>query len=136
MTLKEAQDALVAQVNAVGDCFDQYAYLIACAAKLPPMPPEYHTEDALVQGCQSKLWLRLVKEGDHLRITGDSDTMILKGILYLFDTLAAQVPPQELAAFDPGFLTATDLTVTFSSDRMNGIGSIAGRIRAQAAALA
>ncbi len=57
MTLEEKQEQLIAQINAIGDCFDQYSYLIVRSHDLPPYPEEYRTEEYLVKGCQSKVWI-------------------------------------------------------------------------------
>lgn len=136
MTLRERQAVLVEQVNRLGDCFDQYAFLVSRAALLPRAPDGLHAEEYLVKGCQSRVWLRLSGDGDGaLHLEADSDTLILKGVLELFAGLVAGSTPEEIAADPWDFLDRTELTVTFPSARMAGLASIVQRIRDAAAAL-
>ena len=78
MTLEEKQEQLIAQINAIGDCFDQYSYLIVRSHDLPPYPEKYRTEEYLVKGCQSKVWIHTAFPGGELRLDCDSDTVLLK----------------------------------------------------------
>lgn len=136
MTFQEKQAALAARINGVGDCFDQYAYLIALAAELPPMPECLRTEDRQVEGCQSRVWVHVsVCPDGTLVLQADSDTLIMKGILRLFADLIEGCRPEEVVHAPWDFLEQTELTVTFPTSRKVGIGSIVGRIRAEAARL-
>ncbi|MGM9606279.1 MAG: SufE family protein [Oscillospiraceae bacterium] len=136
MTFHEKQAKLVEQVNGLGDCFNQYAYLISCAAALPPLPEELHTEEHLVKGCQSQVWIHLAARADGtLYLQADSDTLILKGILKLFAGLVDGCTPKEIMDDPWDFLEKTELTVTFPSSRTVGISSIVQKIKTDAAAL-
>lgn len=136
MTLYEKQAALVERVNRLGDCFNQYAYLVSRAAQLPEMPEEYHTEDYLVKGCQSQVWVRLsICEKGTLQIMADSDTLIMKGILELFSGLVEGIKPEDVIDNPWDFLSQTELTAAFPSSRVVGIASIIRKIKDDAAAL-
>ena len=79
--IETAQAALIREFQELGDGFEQYAYLIELAALLPPMAPEEKTEERLVRGCQSHVWLALRSENGRFYATADSDTFIVKGVL-------------------------------------------------------
>lgn len=57
MTLQEKQENMIREINSLGDCFDQYSYLIFKASQLPPLPEAQRTNARLVSGCQSRVWL-------------------------------------------------------------------------------
>lgn len=136
MTFREKQVALVERVNALGDCFNQYAYLISRAAELPLMPEHLHTEERLVKGCQSQVWIHVsLKPNGTLFLQADSDTLIMKGILELFADLMQGSMPEDIMNDPWDFLEKTELTVTFPSSRRVGIESIVQRIKTEAAGL-
>lgn len=136
MTFREKQAELVERVNGLGDCFDQYAYLISQAAELPAMPKNLHTEKELVAGCQSRVWIHVSARPDGtILLQADSDTLIMKGILHLFAGLIEGCAPGEVIKDPWDFLGKTELTVTFPSSRMAGIESIVRRIKSEAARL-
>ncbi|MCD8331401.1 MAG: SufE family protein [Oscillospiraceae bacterium] len=130
MNFREKQWAFVNRINAMGDCFNQYAYLISQAAALAPMDAAAHIPENLVQGCQSRVWLEVSPEPDGtLSLSADSDTLIIKGILAIFADLIRGCSPEEISTDDWTFLSDTELTVTFSSSRLAGIGAVVCRIR-------
>ena len=107
MTLEEKQEQLIAQINAIGDCFDQYSYLIVRSHDLPPYPEKYRTEEHLVKGCQSKVWIHTAFPGGELRLDCDSDALILKGVLAILRDLTEGASARELAALEWSFLDRT-----------------------------
>ena len=129
MTLEEKQTQLIARINALGDCFDQYNYLIVRSGDLPPYPEQHRTEQALVRGCQSKLWLHLRFEAGRLNMDCDSDALILKGVLAILRELVEDAPARELAAIRWRFLDETELGATFTSERSAGMRRVLETIR-------
>lgn len=121
MTLEEKQEQLIAQINAIGDCFDQYSYLIVRSHDLPPYPEEYRTEEYLVKGCQSKVWIHTAFPDGVLRLDCDSDALILKGVLAILHDLAEGASARELAELEWSFLDRTELGATFTSARSAGM---------------
>lgn len=121
MTLEEKQEQLIAQINAIGDCFDQYSYLIVRSHDLPPYPEKYRTEEYLVKGCQSKVWIHTAFPGGELRLDCDSDALILKGVLAILRDLTEGASARELAALEWSFLDRTELGATFTSARSAGM---------------
>ncbi|MCD8099667.1 MAG: SufE family protein [Oscillospiraceae bacterium] len=114
----------------MGDAFGQYAYLIEMSAALPEYPQEYRTEEHLVKGCQSKVWLHTYHTADGLfAFDADSDTLIIKGVLFILQTIFNGKPPQEVASAKVWIFEQTDIMVTFNSDRQKGIGYIIRRLQ-------
>ncbi len=129
MTLAEKQDRLIREINAKGDCFDQYSYLIIKAQQLPPMPEARKTPETLVPGCQSRVWLYRWTEDDAVHFVADSDTLILRGVLQLLRELFDGENAAEVAALPVRLFEETELAATFTSDRNTGVQTILTRIQ-------
>ena len=119
-----AQETLIAEFRELGDGFEQYAYLIELAALLPPMAAEDKTEARLVKGCQSHVWLALRSESGRFYADADSDTFIVKGVLYLLKKLFDGRTLTEVAAAKVRFLEETEIAATFGPDRQKGLGYV------------
>lgn len=130
MTLAEKQCRLIEQINSVGDCFDQYSYLLVRAGQLAAMPDCRKTEDRLVAGCQSKVWLQLSVHQGRLSMEADSDTLILRGVLAVLIELLDGEKASEVAVLPITLLQETELAATFTSARTAGMTSILKRIQA------
>ena len=131
--IDEKQAGLVREFQELGDGFEQYAYLIELSVALPPLDEEHKTDDRLVKGCQSHVWLdKRVKDGA-FSFDGDSDTLILKGVLYLLREIFNGEPPDAVAAAKVRFLEQTEIMATFDADRQKGIGFIIRHIQRFAA---
>lgn len=135
-TIAQKQDELADELRELGDSFDQYSYLIALSCQLPDWPEAEKTEDRLVKGCQSKVWLRADFPDGRLALSADSSTMIVKGILKLLIDLLNGHTAQEVAQTDITFLQDTELMETFETSRQKGIGYILKVIRDAARAAA
>lgn len=136
-TIAEARAALAAEFRELPELFDRYAYLAALAPMLPPYPPEKETDDRLVAGCQSKVWLDCAAEDGLFRFGARSDTLIINGVLYLLTQLLNGRPCAEVAAWDdPALLDTFGLAGAFSDERQRGVGAVVRTLRARAAALA
>lgn len=132
MTIAGRQDAIVEAINSLGDGFEQYSYLIFRAGQLPPMTSEYKTDEALVAGCQSIVWLRLNVVDGIMNMQADSDTLIIKGILAILAEIVDGCDANELISTPITVLERTDLAATFESERLTGIRSILKSIRDRA----
>lgn len=137
MTIPEACAALAAEFQELPELFDRYAYLVALAPLLEPYPPEKETDDRLVAGCQSRVWLDCTAEDGLFRFAARSDTLILNGVLYLLQQLLCGRPCAEVAAWDGGALLASlGLAGAFSDERQRGIAAAIALLRSKASALA
>lgn len=122
MTVAEKQEQLIRSINDLGDCFDQYNYLIVRSNDLPPLPEEYRQDANLVKGCQSKVWLHMRKNSDgSFHLDADSDALILKGLLAIIAELVEGAPVAEVAALEWNILSCTELGATFTSARSAGM---------------
>ena len=127
--IETVQRRYIAEFNGIGDAFEQYAYLIELSALLPPLPPEKKTPERAVQGCQSHVWLDLHAEAGVFTFDADSDTYILKGVLYLLRQILGGAPLAEVAAAKITLFEETEIMATFEIDRQKGIGAILQAIR-------
>ena len=118
------QRQLVEEFQEMGDGFGQYAYLIELSVTLPPMDEGKKTEDRAVKGCQSHVWLDPRVEDGVFSFDGDSDTLILKGVLALLQTLFNGQPTADVAGAEIWFFGQTEIMATFDADRQKGIGYI------------
>lgn len=128
MTLSEKQNAMIAEINGLGDCFEQYSYLLVKSQELPSMPENLHNDETLVPGCQSKVWLSVRASQGRVYFDADSDTLILKGVLELLRELLWGEEIGEVSALHITLFTETELAATFTSDRNTGVREIIRRI--------
>ena len=131
--IDEIQDQIVSDFQEIGDGFDQYAYLIELSMQLPGLPEDKKTEDRLVKGCQSHVWLDMHVEDGKFFFDADSDTLILKGVLYLLREIFNGQQPEAVAAAEVRFFGQTEIMATFDADRQKGIGYIIRHIQEFAA---
>jgi len=127
------QRELISDFLSMEDAFEQYAYLIELSALLPPLAPEKKTEDRLVKGCQSAVWLDFSAENGIFQMNADSDTYIMKGVLYLLTRILNGRPLDQVAEAKITLFEETGLMAVFETDRQKGVGSILCEIRRFAA---
>ena len=109
---------------------DRYKYLIELGKELPPMDDSLHTEDRLVRGCQSQVWIDTVLEDGKLQIAVDSDAFIVKGLLGVVLAAYNNKTPAEVLAFDiDAYFDALELMNHLSPTRGNGLRAMVARIR-------
>ncbi len=113
---------------------DRYKYIIDLGKELPPMPEALHTEDRLVRGCQSQVWVDTTVEDGKLQIAVDSDAFIVKGLLGVVLAAYNNKSPDEVLAFDiDGYFDQLELMNHLSPTRGNGLRAMVQRIREIAA---
>ena len=114
---------------------DRYKYIIELGKELPPMPEALHTEDRLVRGCQSQVWIDTEVEDGKLQIAVDSDAFIVKGLLGVILAAYNNKSPEQVLAFDiDGYFDELELMNHLSPTRGNGLKAMVARIRAIAEA--
>ena len=113
---------------------DKYEYLIDLGKDLEPFPEEFKTEDRLIKGCQSRVWLDSRIEDGRLFFRADSDAIITKGIISLLISVYSGHTPAEIAADDFGFIERIGLRENLSPTRANGLLSMIQTIRREAEA--
>ena len=128
-SLEEVKEAIVEDFSVYEEWLDKYEYLIELGRNLSEYPEEKKTDDRLIQGCQSRVWLDSeVREG-RIWFTADSDAIITKGIISLLISVYSGRTAAEIAGDDFGFITEIGLKDNLSPTRANGLASMIDRIR-------
>ena len=131
-TLEEAKAAVVEDFSMFDEWLDKYEYLIDLGKKLDAYPEEAKTEDKLIKGCQSRVWLDWTLKDGRLVFRADSDAIITKGIISLLIGVYSGRTPAEIAADDFSFVDGIGLKENLSPTRANGLASMIATIRAVA----
>lgn len=121
MTINEAQDEVIEEFSDFTDWMDKYQLLIDLGNELQPLDPKYKTEDNLIDGCQSRVWLRAEMKEGLLYFTAESDALIVKGIIALLIRVLSGHTPQEIASADLYFIGRIGLSEHLSPTRANGL---------------
>ena len=128
-TLKEIQAEVIEDFSIYDEWLDKYEYLIDLGRRLEPFPEELKTEDRLIKGCQSRVWLDTTVEGDRLFFRADSDAIITKGIISLLIGVYSGRTAREIADDDFSFVEQLGLRENLSPTRANGLASMVATIR-------
>jgi cysteine desulfuration protein SufE len=134
MSIPEIEDEIVDEFSQFDDQMDKYEYIIDQGKQLPPLSPQYMTDDFMVRGCQSKVWLRAYMEDGRMMIQVDSNTAITKGIAALLWRVLNGQKPADILATDLDFISRTGLRSHLSSQRSNGLRAMILKIRHYATA--
>ncbi|WP_109699228.1 SufE family protein [Chitinophaga deserti] len=134
MTIKEQQDRIIEDFEVFGDWMEKYEYIIQLGKDLPLIDPQYKTDDNLIRGCQSKVWLHAELKDGILEFTADSDAVITKGLVSLVIQVLSGHPPKEIAEAEIYFIEAIGLTSHLSPTRSNGLLSMLKQMKLYALA--
>jgi len=133
MTLKEKQQQIIDDFSMYEEWLDKYEYLIELGKSLDGLPEEKKTEDRLIKGCQSRVWLDCEKRDGILWFDADSDALITRGIIAMLVSVYSGRSAQEILEDDFSFLNELGLKENLSPTRANGLVSMIATIRAKAA---
>ena len=131
-TLKEAEDEVVDSFSMYDEWLDKYGYLIDLGKNLAHYPDSSKTDDRLIKGCQSRVWLDYQMKDGKLWFTADSDAIITKGIISLLVSIYSGRTPEEIASSDFSFIEKIGLKENLSPTRANGLASMIATIKAVA----
>lgn len=126
---------LVEEFSFFEDWSDKYAHIIEMGKSLPPMPESYKTEDHLIKGCQSRVWLHAEANNGRIHLYADSDAIIVKGIAGMLVRVYDQSTPDEILQASTDFMDAVGLQQHLSPTRANGLASMVKQIKLYALAL-
>lgn len=132
ITLEEAQKDIVETFSMYEEWLDKYEYLIDLGKNLEPYPEEKKTDDKLIKGCQSRVWLDCWMEDGRLYFNADSDAIITKGIISLLIGIYSGRTPKEIAESDFSFIEKIGLKENLSPTRANGLASMIASMKAAA----
>ena len=132
-TLQEAKASVVEEFSMLEEWLDKYEYLIELGKNLATFPEEKKTEDRLIKGCQSRVWLDAKVDDGRLWFKADSDAIITKGIISLLISVYNGRTPAEILSSDFSFIEKIGLRENLSPTRANGLVSMIETIRRRAA---
>ena len=133
-TLEQAQQEIVEEFAMLGDWQDRYEQLIELGKDLPLIAPEFKTEENLVRGCQSRVWLTAEPRNGIIHFTADSDAMITKGLVALLVRVLNDRTPQEILNTPLTFIDQIGLREHLSPNRSNGLVSMLDQMKRYALA--
>ena len=128
-TLEEAKKAVIEDFSMYDEWLDKYEYLIELGKNLESYPEEKKTDDKLIKGCQSRVWLDWKIDDGKISFIADSDAIITKGIISLLISVYSGRTPEEIAGDDFGFISEIGLKENLSPTRANGLVSMIERIK-------
>lgn len=129
MTLEEAKQSIIDDFSMFDEWLDKYEYIIELGKKLDSFPEAKKTDDRLIKGCQSRVWLDCEVQDGKLVFTADSDAIITKGIISLLISVYSGRSAEEIAGDDFGFLEQIGLKENLSPTRANGLASMVETIK-------
>ena len=121
MTINEAQDAVIDEFSVFDEWLDKYEYLIELSKELPPIDEKRRTDQYLIRGCQSRVWVDAELLDGHIRYSADSDAIITKGIIALLIRVMNDRTPDEILGADLYFIDRIGLSENLSPTRANGL---------------
>jgi cysteine desulfuration protein SufE len=131
-TLKQAEEEIVESFSMYDEWLDKYEYLIELGKNLDSYPESAKTDDKLIKGCQSRVWLDYKMKDGKIWFTADSDAIITRGIISLLVGLYSGRTPEEISRSDFGFINRIGLKENLSPTRANGLVSMIATIKAVA----
>lgn len=131
-SLQEAENEVVDTFSMYDEWLDKYEYLIDLGKNLEAYPEECKTEDKLIKGCQSRVWLDYKVQDGRIYFKADSDAIITKGIISLLISVYSGRTPEEITSSDFGFIEKIGLKENLSPTRANGLVSMIATIKAVA----
>lgn len=129
------QEQIIEEFSIFDEWLDKYDYLIELSDTLPAIAPEHRTEQYVIKGCQSRVWVDAKLEGGKMMYSADSDAIITKGIIALLIRVMNGRSPQEIVDLDLYFIDAIGLGENLSPTRSNGLVAMIKQMKMYALAL-
>lgn len=127
--IQEVENQVIEEFSMFDDWMDKYEYIIELGKNLKGYPENEKTDDKLIKGCQSRVWLKCKKEGDKLYFNADSDAIITKGIISLLISIYSGRTAEEILSSDFSVIEKIGLRENLSPTRANGLVSMIDTIR-------
>ena len=132
MSIAEKQHEILEELSFFPDWQERYEYVIGLGRKLPAMPEDMKTNDKLIKGCQSQVWLDARAENGKVRYLADSDSVITKGMIALFVRVLDGGTPDEILSADLSFIDKTGLKEHLAPTRANALNLMATQMKQRA----
>ncbi len=134
MTLSEIQDDIIQEFELFDDWLDRYEYLISLSKSLQPLDPKFKTNDYLIRGCQSRVWLTAELRDGKVHFEAETDAIITKGIVSLLIRVLSDRTPEEIIGADLYFINRIGLRENLSPTRSNGLSAMIAQMKTYAVA--
>ncbi|MEZ4801390.1 MAG: SufE family protein [Gelidibacter sp.] len=134
MTIKEIQEDIIDEFSMFEDWEERYQYMIDLGKTLPLIDEQYKTEENIIKGCQSKVWVHAKMEDDKVVFTADSDAIITKGIIAILIRVFSNQHPKDIIEADTNFIDEIGLKEHLSPTRANGLVSMIKQLKLYAIA--
>ena len=132
MSIESKKQELLEELGFFDDWTERYEYVIGLGKKLKPFPAEKQTEDRLIKGCQSQVWLDASHEGGVMHYVADSDSLITKGMIALFVQVLDGETPDAILQADMGYIDETGLKEHLAPTRANALNLMATQMKQRA----
>ncbi len=132
--LKERSEQIAEEFSMFSDWMEKYEYIIELGKDLPLIDPALKTDERIIKGCQSQVWLDAKFDGGKVHFTADSDAIITKGIISLLVRVLSDATPQEILEADLKFIDDIGLKEHLSPTRSNGLLSMIKQMKTYALA--
>jgi len=133
-TINETQDELIEEFGLFDDWADKYEYLIDLGKKLAPMNEAFKTEENVIKGCQSKVWLHAEKQGDQVLFFADSEAIIVKGMISMLIRVLSNHTAAEIILADLYFIDQIGMSQHLAQTRSNGLVAMVKQMKNYAVA--
>ena len=133
-TLREIQEEIIEEFSVFDDWMDKYNYLIDLGKSLPQIEEKFKTNEYLISGCQSRVWLHADFKNGKVFFTADSDAIITKGIIGLLVRVLSERKPEEIMETDLFFIDKIGLKENLTPTRSNGLVSMIKQMKMYALA--
>jgi cysteine desulfuration protein SufE len=134
MTIREKEEQIIAEFSMFDDWMDKYNYLIEMGRSLPVIDEKYRTDQYLISGCQSQVWLYAEYIDGKVQYSADSDAIITKGIVNLLIRVISDETPEDILDADMEFINTIGLREHLSPTRSNGLTSMVKQMKLYAMA--
>jgi cysteine desulfuration protein SufE len=134
MTIAELQNEIIDKFSMFEDWEERYQYMIDLGKTLPLIDEIYKTDDHIIKGCQSKVWVHAEMENDKVNFTADSDAIITKGIIAILIRVFSGQHPKDIIDADTDFIDKISLKEHLSPTRANGLVSMIKQLKMYAIA--
>lgn len=134
MDIKQIQKEIIDEFSMFDDWMQRYEYIIELGKGLPLINEQYKTEENIIKGCQSKVWLHAQEENDKVVFTADSDAILTKGIIAILIRVFSKQTPAAILDADTRFIDEIGLKEHLSPTRANGLVSMIKQIKMYALA--
>lgn len=129
MNIKEIQNEIVSEFSMFDDWMERYEYIIELGKGLPIIEEQFKTEDNIIKGCQSKVWVHAEEKDGKVVFSADSDAILTKGIIAILIRAFSNQTPAEILAANTDFIDEIGLKEQLSATRANGLVSMIKKIK-------